>query len=225
MTQGDVWQEVYLSVADQLAHLDDVDGGYWFDRLVAILGAGTSTGSSVYKNHIECFSHIGPLTYERAYSVSAVTTMAMASRWMRRLSVHNPTMDRSRAWAALATDVLRLFDQENEDRYDESWWLDVQFNYDQDMLEDPDKVGGGFGVELQLVSAVCAREFGGVLNWYPSSPPIPVRSLYEAHLAGWEAPVAMKWTDLERVLTLSSDFLAAEGAMYAVFKSLTETRK
>ena len=195
------------------------------DRAVLLaISSGASVGAKrAYELHRGYFEQFGNLTFDKARAFSGIFAMAMVSRWVRHLCVQDARLDRREMWGRLTRDVLTSFEGFTDERYEESWWVDVQFNHGEDIRAAPDSQRAlQHTNEHLLLLSLAARALGFALDWTPKSPPIPASSAYELWKGGIEAPPGLNWTDLDSIGEFDVALAAAEASMYGAFDALRQ---
>lgn len=217
------WKEVYLAVGQVIvkARLPSSDA----DVLLSIASSASGVAERVCKVHEDYFQQLGKVTFQRAIPFVRVFAMGMTSRWVRHVCNSDPSLDRRKTWARLATIILQVFGDASQEQYEEAWLLDVQFNHDRSLME---KGKGTASWNTQwLLLCVAARALGAPFTWKLSSPPIPFDSgsdLYKLG-PGWDPPTQLNLLNVERLMRIDDELLSAEAGMYGAFKALQQKRQ
>lgn len=218
------WIDLYDSVENAVEPLSEKDGGYWHDRLLAIIWGGIEAAGAIERVHKPYFDTLGPLDADGALEMLSVTSTAIANRWVRRWSTMDPNLEHERAWTALITDVLRLFDEDVPERLEEAWCLNAQFNFGEEQAEAEGNISFLWG-ELRLLTALCASSRGAELPWSLSRPFVPLGTLYDFHRAGCNPPTGLDWTDIGSLGELVMEMTLAEAACLDHFRALQRERE
>lgn len=219
LDDGDVYYQVYgaCGLAIEEAKLETYDR----DVLLSIVSSASHAAKGVHKVHKDYFRRLGNLTVNRAVPFVGVFAVAMTSRWVRHMCTLDPSLERGTTWARFALVVLQLFGDASQERYEEAWLLDAQFNHDQSLVEE----GTGFAFcHQQLLLCLAARALGAPFTWKLSSPPIPFASLSDLmkRAPGWDPPAELNLLSVRGLIEVQDEMSASEAGMYAAFRTLRQ---
>jgi hypothetical protein len=212
-----IWQEVYFAAGQNIvkAKLPPRDTSI----LLSVSSSAADLAESVYKIHKDYFGHLGKINFQRALPFIGIFALAMTSRWVNKANMGQESMERRNTLSPIAAQVLELFFEKSQERYDEAWFLDAQFRHDIEIAEKGHTIS--LWNEQILVLYLSARALGAPVTWKLSSPPIPFNSAQVLYSSpGWDPPGTFRLLDISRYMAVSAQILAAEAGMYGSYKAL-----